>query len=586
MIKRFSKYIGEYKLPSLLAPFFICLEVLMEVIIPTYMGKLLDDGINGKGGEGDMAFIFRTGAVLSVFCVLSLAFGVLSGKYAAKASCGFAKNIRRAMFHNLQGFSFSNIDKFSTASLVTRLTTDVSNLQNAYQMIIRIAVRSPMMLIFSLVMAVRVNAKLSLVFVCVVPFLAAALFTIIRFAHPIFERVFKTYDVLNRVVSENLHGIRVVKSFVREEKEKEKFTETSGKIYSDFVSAEKLIALNGPVMQLSSYAAMLLISFFGAKIIVADKGVIGGMTTGDLFVMLSYTMQILMTLMMLSMIFVMLTLSKASAERIYEVLGEESSLKNNDNPIYEVKDGSIEFENVGFSYKGDKDKLCLEGVNLKIESGETVGIIGVTGSSKTTFVQLIPRLYDVTTGSVKVGGVDVRDYDIESLRNEVAMVLQKNVLFSGTIKDNIRWGNESATDEEIEEVCKLSQADGFIKSFPDGYDTYIEQGGTNVSGGQKQRLCIARSLLKKPKILILDDSTSAVDTKTDALIRSAFKKYIPETTKLIIAQRIASVEHADKIIILEGGKVIAFGNHETLLKESDIYRETYESQMKGGKDNG
>ena len=586
MIKKLSKCIGEYKLPSLLAPFFICLEVLMEVIIPTYMGKLLDDGINGNGGAGDMSYIIRTGVLLAVFCVFSLLFGVLAGKYAAKASCGFAKNLRREMFYNLQSFSFSNIDKFSTASLVTRLTTDVSNMQNAYQMIIRIAVRSPVMLIFSVIMAVRVNAKLSLVFFAIVPFLAAALFTIIRFAHPIFERVFKTYDILNRVVSENLHGIRVVKSFVREEKEKEKFTETSGKIYSDFVSAEKLIALNGPVMQLSSYTAMLLISFFGAKIIVADKGVIGGMTTGDLFVMLSYTMQILMTLMMLSMIFVMLTLSKASGERICEVLSEESSLKNKENPIYEVKDGSVEFENVGFSYKGDKDKLCLEGVNLKIESGETVGIIGVTGSSKTTFVQLIPRLYDVTTGCVRVGGVDVRDYDIESLRNEVAMVLQKNVLFSGTIKDNIRWGNENATDEEIEEVCKLAQADGFINQFPDGYDTYIEQGGTNVSGGQKQRLCIARSLLKRPKILILDDSTSAVDTKTDALIRSAFKKYIPETTKFIIAQRIASVEHADKIIILEGGKVAAFGNHETLLKESDIYKETYESQMKGGKDNG
>lgn len=586
MIKKLSKCVGEYKLPSLLAPFFICLEVLMEVIIPAYMGKLLDNGINGGGGEGDMAYIIKTGALLAVLCVFSLLFGVLAGKYAAKASCGFAKNLRREMFHNLQSFSFSNIDKFSTASLVTRLTTDVSNMQNAYQMIIRIAVRSPVMLIFSVIMAVRVNAKLSLVFFAIVPFLAAALFTIIRFAHPIFERVFKTYDILNRVVSENLHGIRVVKSFVREEKEKEKFTDTSGKIYSDFVSAEKLIALNGPVMQLSSYTAMLLISFFGAKIIVADKGVIGGMTTGDLFVMLSYTMQILMTLMMLSMIFVMLTLSKASGERICEVLSEESSLKNKENPVYEVKDGSIEFENVGFSYKGNKDKLCLEGVNLKIESGETVGIIGVTGSSKTTFVQLIPRLYDVTTGSVKVGGVDVRDYDLESLRNEVAMVLQKNVLFSGTIKDNIRWGNENATDEEIEEVCRLAQADGFIRDFPDGYDTYIEQGGTNVSGGQKQRLCIARSLLKRPKILILDDSTSAVDTKTDALIRSAFKKYIPETTKLIIAQRIASVEHADKIIILEGGRVAAFGNHETLLRESDIYKETYESQMKGGKDNG
>lgn len=586
MIKRLSKCIGEFKLPTALAPFFISLEVLMEVVIPTYMGKLLDDGINGNGGNGDIPYILKTGGILAVMCVLSLLFGVLAGKYAAKASCGFARNLRRDMFRNLQGFSFSNIDRFSTSSLVTRLTTDVTNIQNAFQMIIRIAVRSPMMLIFSVVMAVRINAKLSLVFVCIAPFLAAALFAIITHAHPIFERVFKTYDKLNRVVSENLHGIRVVKSFVREDREKAKFTNTSGKIYNDFVSAEKLLAFNNPVMQLSSYTAMLLISWFGAKIIVADKGVVGGMTTGDLFVMMTYSMQILMTFMMLSMIFVMLTMSKASGERICEVLNEETSIKNPENPIYDVKDGSIEFENVGFSYKDDKDKLCLKNVNIKIESGETVGIIGVTGSSKSTFVQLIPRLYDVTIGSIKVGGVDVRDYDIEALRNEVAMVLQKNVLFSGTIKENLRWGNENATDEEIVEVCKLAQADGFINEFPDKYDTYIEQGGTNVSGGQKQRLCIARSLLKKPKILVLDDSTSAVDTKTDALIRSAFKKYIPETTKLIIAQRISSIEHADKIIVLEGGQVAAFGTHEQLLKESDIYKEAYESQTKAGDDNG
>lgn len=586
MIKRLSKCIGEFKLPSILAPVFISLEVLMEVIIPTYMGYLLDNGINGNDGAGDIPYILKIGATLAVMCICSLIFGALAGKYAAKASCGFARNLRREMFSNLQNFSFSNIDKFSTSSLVTRLTTDVSNVQNAYQMIIRIAVRSPMMLIFSVIMAIRVNAKLSLIFVCIIPFLALALFAIISHAHPIFEKVFKTYDVLNRVVSENLHGIRVVKSFVREDREKKKFTDTSEKIYNNFVSAEKLLALNSPVMQLSSYTAMLLISWFGAKLIVSGNGTEGAMTTGELFVMMTYSMQILMTLMMLSMIFVMLTMSKASGERICEVLSEESSIKNPKNPVKEVKDGSIEFENVGFSYKDDKNKLCLENVNLKINSGETVGIIGVTGSSKSTFVQLIPRLYDVTTGSVKVGGRDVREYDIEALRNEVAMVLQKNVLFSGTVKENLRWGNEDATDEEIVEVCKLAQADGFINEFPDKYDTYIEQGGTNVSGGQKQRLCIARSLLKKPKILVLDDSTSAVDTKTDALIRAAFKKYIPETTKLIIAQRISSVEHADKIIVLEGGKVAAFGDHETLLRESEIYKEAYESQTKAGDDNG
>lgn len=586
MIKKLLKCVGQYKLPSVLTPIFIALEVIMEVIIPLYMGKLLDDGINGRGGEGDMPYILKTGVVLAVFCVMSLIFGALAGKYAAEASGGFAKNLRKKMFYNLQSFSFSNIDKFSVASLVTRLTTDVSNLQNSYQMCIRIAVRSPMMLVFSVLMAVKVNAKLSLVFVCIIPVLAFGLFYIVSHAHPIFERVFKTYDKLNRVVSENLHGIRVVKSFVREEKEKEKFEETSTQIYNDFVRAEKYLAFNGPIMQFSSYLAMILLSWFGAKIIVSSYGMPDAMTTGSLFVMLTYSMQILMNLMMLSMIFVMLTMSKASARRVCEVLDEESNIKNPENPVYEVKDGSIEFDSVGFSYSGEKDKLCLSDISFKIESGETVGIIGVTGSSKTSLVQLIPRLYDITKGSVKVGGRDVREYDIRTLRDEVAMVLQKNVLFSGTIKENLRWGNENATDEEIKEVCRLAQADGFINEFPDGYDTHIEQGGTNVSGGQKQRLCIARSLLKKPKILILDDSTSAVDTKTDALIRMAFKKYIPETTKIIIAQRIASVEHADKIILLEGGKIVGFGNHETLLANNGIYKEVYESQTKGGRDNG
>ncbi|MGN0469220.1 MAG: ABC transporter ATP-binding protein [Acutalibacteraceae bacterium] len=584
MIKTLSRCIREYKLPSILAPLFVSLEVVMEVIIPFYMGKLLDEGINANGGQGDMNYIIKMGLLLVIFCVMSLSFGVLSGKYAAKASAGFSKNLRHDMFYNLQNFSFSNIDRFSVSSLVTRLTTDVTNIQNSYQMVIRIAVRAPMMLIFSVVMSFRVNAKLSVIFLCIIPILALGLFAIIKNAHPIFERVFKTYDKLNQVVSENLHGIRVVKSFVREDKEREKFNGVSDSIYKDFVKAERFLAFNNPLMQLSAYTAMLLISWFGARLIVSSGGT--ELSTGNLFTMFSYSMQILMTLMMLSMIFVMFTMSRASGERICEVLNEKSDLSNKENPIMQVKDGSIEFENVGFSYTSDESKLCLSDVNLKIESGETVGIIGSTGSSKSSLVQLIPRLYDVTSGCVKVGGVDVRDYDIETLRNSVAMVLQKNVLFSGTIKENLRWGNENATDEELIEACKLAQADEFIRTLPDGYDTYIEQGGTNVSGGQKQRICIARSLLKKPKILILDDSTSAVDTKTDALIRKAFGEYIPQTTKIIIAQRISSVENADKIIVLDGGKVAAVGTHEELLKSSEIYSEVYYSQIKGGKENG
>ena len=579
MIKRLSQCIREYKLASVLTPLFVSLEVVMEVLIPYYMGKLLDLGVT----VGDMNYILKTGGLLVVFCVLSLTFGVLSGKNAAKASAGFARNLRHDMFHNVQSFSFSNIDRFSVSSLVTRLTTDVTNLQNAYQMIIRIAVRSPMMLVFSLVMAFRVNHKLSLIFLCVLPFLAAGLAYIVTHAHPIFERVFKTYDVLNRVVSENLHGIRVVKAFVREDHEREKFDTVSETIYHDFVSAEKLLALNAPLMQFSSYATMLLISWFGAHLIFESGNVPGaGMTTGDLVILITYSMQILMTLMMLSMIFVMLTMSKASAQRIYEVLKEDSDLHNPEDPVFEVQDGSVEFDHVSFSYAGDKDKLCLKDATFRLESGQTVGVLGATGAGKSTLVQLIARLYDATEGTVKVGGVDVKRYDLDTLRNQVAMVLQKNVLFSGTIKENLRWGNEDATDEELEEACRLAQADEFIRAFPDGYDTYIEQGGTNVSGGQKQRLCIARSLLKKPKILVLDDSTSAVDTKTDALIRRAFRQYIPETTKIIIAQRVSSVEHADVILVLEDGRIDAIGNHDTLLATSEIYREVYESQTKGG----
>ena len=469
MIKQLSKCVREYKKSSLLAPFFVSLEVVMEVVIPYYMGKLLDNGINA----GDMNYIIKIGSMLAVFCVMSMIFGVLAGKYAAFASVGFAKNLRHDMFHNVQSFSFSNIDSFSVSGLVTRVTTDVTNLQNAYQMIIRIAVRSPLMLIFSLAMTIKVNARLSMIFLAVVPLLGLGLGLIVKNAHPIFTKVFKIYDKLNRVVSENLSGIRVVKSFVREDKEKDKFNDVSEMIYAGFVKAEKLLALNGPFMQLSAYTVMILISWFGAKMIVGTNGQ-GSMTTGDLVTLLTYSMQILMTLMMLSMIFVMMIMSKASAERICEVLNQSSDLTNGENPVTEVKDGSVAFDGVSFSYAKDENKLCLKDVNLKIHSGETIGIIGSTGSSKSTFVQLIPRLYDVTKGSVKVGGVDVRDYDLDTLRNNVAMVLQKNVLFSGTIKENLRWGNENATDEEIEEACRLSQADGFIRQFPDGYDTYIE----------------------------------------------------------------------------------------------------------------
>lgn len=578
MIKRLSKCIREYKLPSILSPIFVTIEVFLEVFIPLIMGKLIDNGIYME----DTNYVVKTGFFLIFLCILSLLSGVASGTTAAKASSGFAKNLRHDMYYNVQNFSFANIDKFSTSSLVTRLTTDVTNLQNAYQMIIRIAVRSPAMLIFSLVMTFSINAKVSVVFLCVIPFLAFALYLIVSHAHPIFRRVFNTVDKLNNVVNENLHGIRVVKSFVREEKEEEKFKNVSESIYSDTKKAEGILAFNAPVMQFSAYLCMLLIAWFGARLIVSSSGT--EMTTGDLFSVITYTMQILSTLMMLSMIFVMLTMSKASGERICEVLDEKSDLHNPEKPIMAVPDGSIDFQNVGFSYSKDKNKLCLKNVDLSIKSGETIGIIGSTGSSKTSFVQLIPRLYDVTEGALKVGGIDVRDYDIETLRNEVAMVLQKNVLFSGTIKDNLRWGNENATDEEMIEACKLSQAHSFIMEMPEGYDTYIEQGGTNVSGGQKQRICIARSLLKKPKILILDDSTSAVDTKTDALIRDAFKKFIPETTKIIIAQRISSIQDADKIIVLDGGEVTAFGSHDELMRSSDIYKEVYYSQVKGGQE--
>lgn len=583
MLKKLSASIRQYKRQSLLAPLFVTFEVILEVLIPTIMAYLIDNGIN----KGDMNVIAKTGLILVVTCIISLICGILSGKFAAEASTGFAANLRKDMFYNVQNFSFENIDKFSTSSIVTRLTTDITNIQNAYQMVVRVAVRSPIMLVFSLVMSFMLNPKLALVFIIAMPILGIGLYIIMSKAHPIFKRLFNKYDDLNLVVQENLRGMRVVKSFVREDFEEKKFKGVSNEIYKNSVGAERLLMLNMPLMQFTMYLCMLLISWFGAKLILSDT-----MTTGELMSMFSYAGQILMSLMMFSMVFVMIIMSKASAERIAEILNEKSTMENKENPVLEVKDGSIDFENVSFSYshhirEEEKDVMSapvLSNINLHINSGETVGIIGGTGSSKSSLVQLIPRLFDVTGGSVKVGGIDVRDYDIETLRNQVSMVLQKNELFSGTIKDNLRWGNEKATDEDIERVCRLAQAHDFIIEFPDKYDTVIDQGGSNVSGGQKQRLCIARALLKKPKILILDDSTSAVDTKTDALIRKAFAEEIPDTTKIIIAQRISSVQDSDKIVILENGHINAVGTHEELLKNSDIYSELYKSQQKGSEE--
>ncbi len=565
---------------SLLAPLFVSMEVVVEVWIPTLMRDLIDKGVE----PGDIAFIKSKALQMVAACLLSLFCGVASGYCASKASTGFARNLRRDMFYNIQAFSFSNIDKFSTSSLVTRLTTDVSNVQNAYMMIIRITVRSPFMFLFSLFMSFRINARLSMIFVCVVPFLAAGLAFIIYKAHPVFRRVFKTYDKLNRVVEEDLRGIRVVKSFVREPYEIKKFGEVSGSIYSDFSRAEKTIAFNGPLMQTATYTALLLISWFASKMIVESGAT--AMTTGALTTLISYTTRILMSLMMLSMIFVQLTLARASTERIAEVLSEKTDLAEPADPVYDVPDGSIEFDHVDFSYYADAEKLCLDDVSLKIESGQTVGVIGGTGSAKSTLVQMIPRLYDVNSGCVKVGGRDVREYDLKTLRDAVSMVLQKNVLFSGTIRENLRWGDADATDEMIEAACRAAQADGFIKSFPDGYDTFIEQGGSNVSGGQKQRLCIARALLKSPKIIIFDDSTSAVDTHTDALIRKELSRSIPDTTKIIIAQRIDSVKDADMIIVLDDGRIAETGTHDELLALGGIYAEVYSSQIKGDRDDG
>lgn len=576
MLKTLGKSVREYKKPALLTPLLVTLEVIMEVVIPLLMANLIDKGIYA----GQMNEILKIGVMLVVASLLSLAFGILSGITASKASAGFAKNLRKDLYYKIQDFSFTNIDKFSTSSIVTRLTTDVSYVQMAFQMLTRIVVRTPLMLIFSLIMSFSINAKLALIFLALMPVIGITLYVIMSKAHPIFERVFKKYDVLNNVVEENTNGIRVVKSYLLEESEKKKFGNISNEIYVDFSKAQRLMSLTNPVMQFSMYLAIILISWFGAKIIVTTHMV--DLEVGQLTSLITYGIRLLSSLMMLAMLLVMSTMARNSAERIYEILIEKPDLANPKKPIKEVKNGSIEFKNVSFSYVGNKKKECLKNINIKIKSGETVGIIGGIGSGKSTLVSLIPRLYDATEGKVEVGGKDVKKYDIETLRNNVSVVLQKNVLFSGTIKENLKWGDKDATDEEIVRVCKLAQADSFIEEFPDKYDTHIEQGGTNVSGGQRQRLCIARALLKKPQILILDDSTSAVDTKTDSLIRKAFKEEIPNTTKIIIAQRIASVQDADKIIVLDNGTVNGIGTHEELLKNNAIYREVYESQVKGG----
>ncbi len=571
MIKTLMSQVKEYKKDSILCPIFVILEVIMEVIIPFLMASIIDKGVEA----GNMNHVIKIGTIMIIAAMLSLTFGALAGKYAASASTGFAKNLRKVMFENIQSFSFSNIDKYSTAGLVTRLTTDITNVQNAYQMVIRLCTRAPIMLICAMFMAFNVNSRLSMIFLGAAVFLAIFLYLITKNVHPLFMKVFKKYDALNAGVQENINAVRVVKAYVREDYEINKFHKACENIYKLFVNAEKILVLNMPVMQFTVYTCILLISWFGAKMIVG-----GSLTTGELMSLFTYLMNILISLMMISMIFVMVIMSKASAERIVEVINEKSDLNNKENPVYELKDGSISFEDVDFAYKKDGE-IVLSDINLNIKSGQTIGIIGGTGSAKSSLVQLIPRLYDVQKGEVKVGGLNVKDYDIETLRNEVAMVLQKNVLFSGTIKENLKWGNKNATDEEIIRACQLAQADEFINTFPDKYDTFIEQGGSNVSGGQKQRLCIARALLKKPKILILDDSTSAVDTKTDTLIRKAFKEEIPDTTKIIIAQRISSVQECDNIIVLNEGAIVDVGNHDELIGRCEIYRDVYESQMKG-----
>ncbi len=572
-LQQLKQLVGHYNKTANLTRLFVILEVIMDIMIPFLIALLIDNGIQA----GDLNGIIQYAILLIIAAILALVFGVLGGKYAAKASSGFAKNLRQGMFYKIQEFSFKNIDKFSTASLVTRLTTDVTNMQNSYQMSIRIALRAPFMLVFSLIMAFSIHPRMSLIFLGILPVLGTGLFFIAKTAHPIFKRVFKTYDKLNNVVQENLRGIRVVKSYVRENFEIDKFQDVSTNIFKNFVKAERIVALNGPLMQFSVYSSIILISWFGGRMIVG-----GSLTTGELVSLITYAMQILMSLMMVSMVMVMFTISRASADRILEVFNEELDLTSPKHPVTTVKDGSVRFEHVYFSYDEEAKNYVLNDIHFHVNEGETVGIIGGTGSAKSSLVQLIPRLYDVTKGKVLVGGIDVRQYEIKALRDAIGMVLQKNVLFSGTIKENLRWGDKNASDEEIIAASKLAHADEFIEQFPDRYDTYLEEGGTNVSGGQKQRLTIARALLKKPKILILDDSTSAVDTKTDANIRRALKEKLPNTTKFIIAQRITSVMDADKIIVLDKGRITGIGTHEELLQTNEIYREVYESQTKGG----
>lgn len=573
MVKTLVKSVREYKKYAFLTPACMVIEVVCECLIPLIMAKMI------KSGEETIGHIVAYGSILIVLAALSLFGGGMAGKFAASASCGFAKNLRQDLFYAVQHFSFKDVDKFSSSSLVTRLTTDVTNVQNAFQMCIRIAVRVPLMFIFSFIMGFNINARLALIYLCILPVLLVFMIIVVAVVMPFFRKIFRKYDAMNNSVQENVSGIRVVKSFVREDYEKEKFSKVSQSVKQDFTKAEKIMALMSPVMMFCMYLAALLVSYFGAEIIINSGA--SAMEVADLSAMITYGVQILSSLMMLAMVFAMITMSLESAHRITEVLEQKSDLVSPENGITEMKDGSVRFDHVSFKYSAKAEKYALADIDLDIKSGETVGILGGTGASKTTLVQLIPRLYDVTEGTVYVGGVDVRKYDLDFLRKEVAMVLQKNVLFSGSIKENLRWGNPDASDEELVRVCKLAQADEFISAFPDGYDTHIEQGGTNVSGGQKQRLCIARALLRKPKVLILDDSTSAVDTKTDALIRKAFAEEIPDTTKFIIAQRVASVESADKILMMEGGRIVAAGTHEELMKNSEVYREIYESQTKG-----
>ena len=583
MIRKLASRVRQYKKQAIATPLFMVGEVAMEAVIPMIMAMLIDRGIGTDEHPGSIGQILLYGGILLAAAMISLFSGVMSGRMAAVSSAGFARNLRHDMYYRIQDYSFSNIDKFSTSSIITRLTTDVTNVQNSFQMILRMAVRAPLTLLFSMIMALTINARISMVFVFALPVLGVGIYLIMTRTHPIFRRVFKKYDTLNNVVQENLRGIRVVKSFVREDYETKKFNDISGSIYTDFVKAERNMAFMSPLMMTCIYTCTLVISWLGARAVIAsgnDPAV--GMTTGQLMSLITYVIQILSSMMMVSFVFLMITMSRASAQRIVEVLDEETDIVSPENPVTEVADGSIDFDQVSFSYKKDSERETLDGIDLHIPSGAVVGILGGTGSGKSSLVQMIPRLYDPTSGTVRVGGVDTRKYDLTALRDAVAMVLQKNELFSGTIRENLRWGNENATDEEIREACRLAQADPFIQDFPDKYDTKIEQGGTNVSGGQKQRLCIARALLKKPKILILDDSTSAVDTRTDAQIRAGFRSFIPETTKLIIAQRVSSVQDADMIIVLDNGRVADTGTHAELLERCEIYREVYESQTKGG----